>query len=218
MKFMKFEVGQDRASVHFLVAYVDGLAIIKRFKEILGTPFCEAIAKVTKERYTSLFSVKGLNELFLFIEDNIIDKPERFYKKIRKKFDKDYLKSVKILSGKQGSDWLNVNAALKSIEYLSIYLPTLRYFEVVAMRHLKKSFQNNDIKISDDEIFTLASVDNYISLVAKEELDLLRIALKYYRDKTSKKYIQEIEEHTKKYKNIVKKRCQEPFIIIRYVI
>ncbi len=192
-KNMKFEIGQDRVQVHFLAAYADVIFGLRRFKEFFNLPLIEAMVKVSEERYTSLFSVEGLNDLFLFIENHIIQHPDMFYKKARKKFDNDYQKATKLLSQKYDNNWQEINAALRAIKYTSVYLPVLRYFEVVAARHLKDSFSKNNVKISDNEIFILASVDSYLSLAVKEKIDLLKIALKHYQSKKRKDYLKSIK-------------------------
>jgi len=199
---MKFEVGQDRVQVHFLVAYADVIFGFKRFEEFFGLPLIEAMVKVSEERYTSLFSIKGLNDLFLFIENNIIQRPDRFYEKVRKKFDNDHQKTIKVLSKKYDNNWQEINAVLLAIKYISIYLPALRYFEVVANRHLKDSFSKNNVKISNEEIFILSSVDSYSTLAVKEKIDLLKIALKHYQSKKREAYLEDIKNHTNKYSYI----------------
>ena len=60
---MKFEVGQDRLQVHFLIAYVDVIWGLERFQEILGYPCPEIIIKVFDKHYTSLFSTADLRTL-----------------------------------------------------------------------------------------------------------------------------------------------------------
>lgn len=199
---MKFEVGQERVQVHFLAAYADAVFGPRKIKEILNYPSCpEIIIKVFQEKYTSFFSVKDLNDLFLFIENKIIKRPEEFYKKVKKKFDNDDKKTAKILFKKYADSWQEINAGLLAIKYITGYLPVLRYVEVVATRHLKDSFSNNNIKISNKELFLLTSVDSYITLTTKEKMDLLKIAIKYYRAK-KEYYLPEIKKHAEKYKYI----------------
>lgn len=196
---MRFEVGQDRVQVHFLAAYADAALGFKRFKEILGYPSPEIIVKVNQERYTSLFSTKSLNDLFLFIENHIIHRPSKFYEKVRKHFNNDHQKTLQVLSKKYDNVWQEIHAALLAIKYISIYLPALRYFEVVATRHLKDSFSKNNVEISNEELFILSSVNSYSTLAVKEKIDLLKIALKYYRLKKHDAYIKDIKKHTGKY-------------------
>lgn len=195
---MKFEVGQDRVQVHFLAAYADAAFGFKRFKEILNYPCPEIIVKVSQERYTSLFSVTSLNELFLYIENSLIKHPGKFYQKIKQKFNSDDKKTIKILSKKHTDNWQKTNAALLALKYISIYLPTLRYFEIVAMRHLKDSLRKNNINIHDKELYTLTSVDSYTTLAIKEKIDLLKIAINN-RNIKKEDYIQKLKQHAEKY-------------------
>jgi hypothetical protein len=196
---MRIEVGKDRVQVHFLAAYADASLGFKRFKEILDYPYPEIIVKVNQERYTSLFSTKSLNALFLFIENHIIHHPSKFYEKVRKQFNNDHQETLRVLSKKYDNVRQEIHAALLAIKCISVYLPTLRYFEVVATRHLKDSFSKNNVRISNEELFILSSVDSYLTLAVKEKIDFLKIALKYYRSRKRGIYIKDIKKHTDKY-------------------
>ncbi|HFC76918.1 MAG TPA: hypothetical protein ENJ27_01675 [Candidatus Moranbacteria bacterium] len=195
---MKFEVGQDRIQVHFLAAYVDAAFGLSRFKEIINYPCPEIIIKVSQERYTSFFSTKDLNNLFLYISNEISSDPKKFYSKIKNKFYNDNKKTIKILSKKYTDNWEKTNAAILTLKYISIYLPVLRYLEVVATRHLKNSLLKNDIKIHDKELYILTSADSYITLPIKEKVDLLKIAINNYKAK-KENYLPLLNQHTAKY-------------------
>ncbi|MCG2686951.1 hypothetical protein L6278_02330 [Candidatus Parcubacteria bacterium] len=67
------------------------------------------------------------------------------------------------------------------------------------MRCLKKSLNKNKIKLSDSALFKLTFVDDYESLVIKENIDLLEIALKFYNKQNSREISMYIRNHTEKF-------------------
>lgn len=131
---MKFEIGQDRLEVHLLVAYIDAISFPSRFSEFLRFKCPEFIIKVFKKKYAILYSVDDINKLFLHIEDKTIKKPDIFYKKIKIKFNTDYKKAIRLLNinSKDKEKYTNFKNIIKSVKLLTIYMPILRYFEVVA--------------------------------------------------------------------------------------
>ena len=195
---MKFEVGQDRVEVHFLAAYSDALAFPAQFSKILDTKCPEFIIKIYNRKYIILYSVSDLNDLYSHIEKKLIKNPNLFYKKVSETFKENHKKAVALLktSFKQTIDFKNI---LESIRLVTFFLPALRYFEVVATRKLEDSLNKNGVKISSDELFRLASVDNYRSLVVKENEDLLKIAIKFYDDQKSKELSIYLKNHVDKF-------------------
>ncbi len=191
---MKFEVGQDRVEVHFLAAYSDAFVFPVQLSKILDTKCPEFIIKIYNRKYTILYSVGDLSDLYYHIENELIKEPGLFYERVSRAFKKNYKKAVALLRvfSRQSTDFRNI---LESIRLVTFFLPALRYFEVVATKKLKDSLNKNGVKINSDELFKLASVDNYRSLVVKENEDLLKIAIKFYDDQKSKELSLYLKNH-----------------------
>lgn len=195
---MKFEVGQDRVEVHFLAAYFDAYVFPSQFNKLLNAQCPEFIIKVHNKKYIILYSTEDLNQLYSHIENKLIKRPDLFYKKIRKTFDKNYKKALTLLKS-PADQLISFRNILESIHLVTFFIPALRYFEVVAIRRLKNSLNERKIKLSDDKLFKLTSIDNYTSLVAKENEDLLKIAIKFYDSQKSKEIPKHIKHHTDKF-------------------
>ncbi|HOX29735.1 MAG TPA: PEP-utilizing enzyme [Candidatus Paceibacterota bacterium] len=192
-----FEIGQERAQVNFLTAY----AIAKgyeRFSEILGCEHPEVVLVLAGGQYASYFSVSGLKKLSNCIERGTLAVPEAYRKRLKKQFTKDFAKAKKSsASGKSAAK--RAEGAVSALSLVLPYIAALRYYEAAAVPNLERSLIGRGEPISKKELASVVSADSYISLLYRERIGLLGIALKYYGKTVSAAFVESMERHAKKY-------------------